>query len=1334
MLLILQVLGSTAKREGTVSIIRFLGTTPNSSLIISLLKNLSKHIALIYEYNSKSETPNELSLLIQHFNKMLTLATESKPLVLFLDSIDQLSAAYEAMLLQWVPATLPPYVKLVFSTLAVCEDNHLLAVLQKRLKSPSSFVEVETLGQEQSINILEAWLSDAGRQVTYEQQEEIERALSLCSLPLFLRLVFDQICRWRSFELEFLSFAVLSSTIHDSIETLFARLENIYGRMFVSATFAYITLSKDGLSETELEDILSLDDELLNSVYQYHRPPVRRIPPLLWTRLRAEIPNYLTEREADGLTVINWYHRQFEEAVKKKYLNNVNIVKSYHSTLSDYFLGIWADQPKPFRYTDEQRKMFSLEVNEMESSAERLVPEQPLAFLDNGKTSSYNLRKLSQLSHHLVRAERPEDMEKHVLLNFDWLHAKLTAMPLQSVFGDFVDSLTVFYDSEIQVILDSLRLAGSSLTQYPHLLGIQIIGRLLPYYHSHSKIKRLIDNCDTDGIQKNALVPANHCMHTPGGPLLYSLVGHPGVPFGIKVTSDKSYLISVSRICIIFDVLIGDVWRIIEPPIHGFMQGLVLSRDDKYAVCYTNPDSIIVVMHVATGLFHLLDNPFSNGDKLQGLRCDDDKILLWSAARWAVVDMDGRLDAEGDFLHGDFNILEMFFTSRPTKPIVKLEVRHRHGKQPSSYLLRHIGFSFDDFAFVSCIAVSNDFTALYVCTMEDVSNGAVNGSISSRPARLSTTVVRYTLNEKVWTKDRTFGDTPHTIYVLTLSADESWLVASIEPGFVLWRTTEAASERIQLNMTKGKKNYSGARSMCVFSRDNEYLMVGCGTMIFVYSVEGRVLVKEISAHFDRMQDIVQVATARLNIAISSSSDKVIKIWNFDNITKPVPTPSQHDKEMESMTISGKCNMAVCVLRDSVGVWNIGRGTLERTLDVTSCKTINAPPGMTVKMNCAVITNSGKYVIGADTQKLIFWETETGHVAHLHYFTPAEEKQALKHSKQLLLTDDDSRVFVILRTKPNFLKPDVPLRGLCVCMKIASREVAYEIEFLCNNDCPTVLTSNNLYLVIPVYASKSRFSRLGVWHVKVGIHLYEIDVDDLLTSPIINVVRQKHENSQVAVVDRDKASLVEINRKLWKKSVSCVGSYLRWNGHCTSDGKYGVRRSPRGNSLQIFSLLTDAPVKTLYSGQHPGDIDGSVLLTNNDKHAVYHQTRANIIKVFRIGGETATGKPGLAPEIAVWQPDARVCGIQDTTDGTKLVVGLSDGRMLVYVIADPEIQTNIKMLQECRRVGRHKASSAVMNHKNDTKAKSRWSQVMTIARITAKAKVATTSESKVCCIQ
>lgn len=56
--------------------------------------------------------------------------------------------------------------------------------------------------------------------------------------------------------------------------------------------YLYVT-AKNGATEAELEDILSCDDDVLNDVYMYWTPPMRRLPPLLLVRVRTDINQYL---------------------------------------------------------------------------------------------------------------------------------------------------------------------------------------------------------------------------------------------------------------------------------------------------------------------------------------------------------------------------------------------------------------------------------------------------------------------------------------------------------------------------------------------------------------------------------------------------------------------------------------------------------------------------------------------------------------------------------------------------------------------------------------------------------------------------------------------------------------------------------------------------------------------------------------------------------------------------------------------------------------------------------------------------------------------------------
>lgn len=48
--------------------------------------------------------------------------------------------------------------------------------------------------------------------------------------------------------------------------------------------------------------------------------------------------------------------RQFRDTAKERYFKNVNMAIYFHSSIADYFLGIWGGgNPKPFKYTEIQR-------------------------------------------------------------------------------------------------------------------------------------------------------------------------------------------------------------------------------------------------------------------------------------------------------------------------------------------------------------------------------------------------------------------------------------------------------------------------------------------------------------------------------------------------------------------------------------------------------------------------------------------------------------------------------------------------------------------------------------------------------------------------------------------------------------------------------------------------------------------------------------------------------------------------------------------------------------------------------------------------------------------
>ena len=103
-------------------------------------------------------------------------------------------------------------------------------------------------------------LGNIHRTICDRQLLIVKEALNSCNSPLYVKLVFDQISLWKSYTID----NNIAKSIEVCIEKLFERVENAHGKVLVQYALAYITASKNGLSEAELEDLISLDETVHN--------------------------------------------------------------------------------------------------------------------------------------------------------------------------------------------------------------------------------------------------------------------------------------------------------------------------------------------------------------------------------------------------------------------------------------------------------------------------------------------------------------------------------------------------------------------------------------------------------------------------------------------------------------------------------------------------------------------------------------------------------------------------------------------------------------------------------------------------------------------------------------------------------------------------------------------------------------------------------------------------------------------------------------------------------------------------------------------------------------
>ena len=240
---------------------------------------------------------------------------------------------------------------------------------------------------------------------------------------LRIKLLFDLTSQWTSYEM----LGHISPSGKDLINSFFKKLEDTHGQILVRRFFGLMNAAKRGLSEEELIDLLSTDDDVMDSVFQFHKPPIRRLPQIVFARLRSAIGEYIVERGAYGKTVLAWYHRQFQEVCKWRY-------KESARTENVKFIGTPSPQLIADYFSEDAHTKFP----------DRGLTPQPIFW--NGKDDfDFYLSKLSEMPHafyllqtRLNKQGSAMKAAKH-MCSLEFINAKCQARLGRELVKDFSD-------------------------------------------------------------------------------------------------------------------------------------------------------------------------------------------------------------------------------------------------------------------------------------------------------------------------------------------------------------------------------------------------------------------------------------------------------------------------------------------------------------------------------------------------------------------------------------------------------------------------------------------------------------------------------------------------------------------------------------------------------------------------------------------------------------------------------------------------------------------------------------------------------------------------------
>ncbi|KAM4888188.1 NACHT domain- and WD repeat-containing protein 1 [Thomomys bottae] len=507
----------------TVTALRLLGSSGGSLDARQLVQSLAFQVCLAFGLPlPPAQVLARRCRLLQLLHALLhTVAQRNwESLVLVLDDIDGLDASGPAgRRVPWLPTRCPPRVHLILS--ACSGQQGVLNSLRQMLRDPDAFLEVQPLPAGQGQDLLQRLLASARRTLSPEQRAALWACLPECGHPRTLRLAFEEARKWASFTVP----TPLAATAQEATHQLCARLEDTHGQLLVARVLGYLTAARFGLSEAELKDVLSLDDEVLCAAYSSWMPPSRqllRFPPLLWVRLRQDLGHCLARRPVDGSTLLAIAHRQLAEVASVRYLSG-RAKAERHSVLADFFSGAWSQGT---------RKLITLPLVGKPLSLDRKVAAQPLWFSD----SVANVRKLQELPRHLLLAGRTQELRQDVLGNMSWLACRALSGGLESLLDDFELCAPHLRCPEVSLIREAIQLcrpAAELRGLEKSTLYTELLARLHFFSKSHPMlVGQLCQQAQSwlRACPHPLLVPLAGFLQPPGGPLRATLTGcHKGI-------------------------------------------------------------------------------------------------------------------------------------------------------------------------------------------------------------------------------------------------------------------------------------------------------------------------------------------------------------------------------------------------------------------------------------------------------------------------------------------------------------------------------------------------------------------------------------------------------------------------------------------------------------------------------------------------------------------------------------------------------------------------------------------------------------------------------------
>lgn len=270
---------------------RFIGITPKSKDKQQILRDICVQLNFVLQQNICLEEYDGSHLTNYFYGLANRISKGQRHLMIVLDGVDNLEIPVNGEnqnMIDWFSVKLPPKV-------------HLIISYKPGKKQFFQKLEVKTNNVLDSMVIFPGWTNDRISDALTFTLSKHKRVMAKNKEKLFIKHL-----------LKASAFVIHNALVllkdwhvnHNSINNHFPisneefvhrhldQMEFKFGTVVVEAICRYITLSNFGLSETELLDILSCNNDVTLSILRFSNSEVFRFPWFVWIYFKTEIGMY----------------------------------------------------------------------------------------------------------------------------------------------------------------------------------------------------------------------------------------------------------------------------------------------------------------------------------------------------------------------------------------------------------------------------------------------------------------------------------------------------------------------------------------------------------------------------------------------------------------------------------------------------------------------------------------------------------------------------------------------------------------------------------------------------------------------------------------------------------------------------------------------------------------------------------------------------------------------------------------------------------------------------------------------------------------------------------